>query len=87
MDLTQVIPFAVSAVVLLWAAASGAMACSGGPSSGLHQFAPPAPAAPTAEARAARARRRELRDRILNYALALVVLAAVVVMAIGMLVA
>ncbi len=37
------IPFAVAAVVLLWAAASFAMAATGGQRAGLHEIAPPEP--------------------------------------------
>lgn len=43
MTVPPAIPFAISAVVLLWATGSAAMAFTGGMRSGLHQTAPPAP--------------------------------------------
>ena len=89
MGVAQAIPFAVGALVLLWAAASGAMAFSGGESSGLHHVAPPPAPAPTAEQRALlgarRAQRRDAVGRVLNYALACTVLGATVAMIVGML--
>ncbi len=87
MDLTQVIPFVVGVVVLLWAAASAAMAFSGGPSSGLHRLAPPPRPALTSAQDSARALRRATRDRILNYALALIVACAFVALVFGTLLA
>ncbi len=43
MTVPPAIPFALSAVVLLWAAGSAAMAFTGSARSGLHRVAPPAP--------------------------------------------
>ncbi|MSQ42250.1 MAG: hypothetical protein EXR65_04355 [Dehalococcoidia bacterium] len=90
MDLTQMIPFLFGALILLWAAASGARAFSGGQSSGLHDLAP-ARAAPSPQAQRATAQRRARRShaiaRAANYLLALAVLAALVLMLYGTLVA
>ena len=79
MDLMQAIPFAFGGLILLWAAASAAMAFSGGQSSGLHEIAP-APRAPSAEERRrveARGLRREQQAaQIANYLLGFAVLGA-----------
>ena len=50
MNVPPAIPFAVSAVVMVWAAGSAAMAFTGGIRSGLHRPAPASPAAPKDEA-------------------------------------
>ena len=40
MTVPPAIPFAISAVVMLWAAGSATLAFTGGPRSGLHHTAP-----------------------------------------------
>ena len=49
MNVPPAIPFAVSAVVMVWAAGSAAMAFTGGIRSGLHRPTPASPAAPKDE--------------------------------------
>ncbi|MEX2446906.1 MAG: hypothetical protein WD734_06140 [Dehalococcoidia bacterium] len=93
MTLAEAIPFAVSGVVLVWAAASAALAFAGGQASGMHHIAPPAerPAvAPRADGPPRPRRRPALRAggwmmiaRIGNYLLAFGVLGAVTLMLIG----
>ncbi|MDA0366715.1 MAG: hypothetical protein O3B31_01155 [Chloroflexi bacterium] len=70
------IPFAAGGVVMLWALASFAMAVSGGPRAGLHEV--------VADGRRAEAAQRIRRERtfqayrLLNYGLALGLIAATI---------
>lgn len=70
------IPFAVGAVVLLWALASFAMAASGGSGAGMHQIAPGRERAEAA--RRVRRQRKFQLYQVLNYGLALGVVGATV---------